>query len=482
MHIIFLLLALVMVVNIFLAIIVLFQEGREASSSWAWLLAVLCLPIFGSLLYFIFGLNPCRSGLFQWNDRKNIISQKKVRTQLAKLRSGQFHLRNQATRNSRDLIYMHLINNHALLSEDNTVELFTDGKEKFTQLFKDIEESIDHIHLQYYIIKKDQLGKKLIEVLIKKAKEGVKIRVLYDGFGSRGLNKQFFKELRDAGGEVAVFFPSIFQFINLRLNYRNHRKLVIVDGKTGYLGGFNVGNEYLGLDPKFGYWRDLHIRVQGTTVHDIQSRFILDWNQASNAHKIPYKPNYFPVPISNGDVGMQIVTSGPDSNCEHIKNGYIKMISIAKKSVLIQTPYLIPDKSLLDALLIACFSGLEVKIMIPNKPDHMGIYWATFCFIGQLLKAGAKVFIYENGFIHAKTLVVDKEISSIGSANFDVRSFKLNFEVNAFLYDEEIAQSLTKAFMEDVKVSRELTLNQYQKRPRLVRFKESIFKLLSPIL
>lgn len=470
-----------MVSNIILAIII-FREGREASSSWAWLLAVLFLPLLGSLLYLIFGLNPCRSGLFQWKDRKKIKNQKKVKIQLSELRSGQLHLRNQSTRNSRDLIYMHLINNHAVLSEDNTVKLFTDGNEKFSMLFKDIEDAIDHIHLQYYIIKKDQLGKKLIEVLIKKAKEGVKVRVLYDGFGSRGLNKQFFKVLRDAGGEVSVFFPSIFHFIHLRLNYRNHRKLVIIDGKTGYLGGFNVGNEYLGFDPKFGCWRDIHIRVQGTAVHEIQNRFILDWNQASHYQEIAYKPNYFPDPISIGDIGMQIVSSGPDSNCEHIKNGYIKMISMAKKTILIQTPYLVPDKSFLDALLIACFSGIEVKIMIPNKPDHMGIYWATYWFIGQFLKAGAKVFIYENGFIHAKTIVVDKEISSIGSANFDVRSFKLNFEVNAFLFDEGIAQILLNAFNEDVKVSRELTFTQYQNRPRLVRLKESIFRLLSPIL
>lgn len=482
MYIIFLLLGLVTVSNIFLVIIVIFRDGREASSSWAWLLTVLFLPIFGSLLFLIFGLNTCRSGLFQWKDHKKIKSQKTVSTQLAQLRTGKFHLRTQAAKKSRDLIYMHLINNSAVLSEDNSVELFTDGKEKFIQLFKDIEESIDHIHLQYYIIKKDPLGKKLMEALVKKAKEGVKVRVLYDGFGSRGLTKQFFKELRAAGGEVAVFFPFIFLFINLRLNFRNHRKLVIIDGKTGYLGGFNVGNEYLGLDSKYGYWRDTHLSIQGTAVHAIQSRFILDWNQASHNNKITYQPNYFPDPISNSDVGIQIVSSGPDSNCEHIKNGYIKMISLAKKSVLIQTPYFIPDKSLMDALLIACFSGIDVRIMIPNKPDHMGVYWATFSFIGQLLMAGAKVYIYENGFIHAKTIVVDNEIASIGSANFDVRSFKLDFEVNAFLYDEGIAQRLTNAFLADVKVSRELTIKQYQKRPQIIRFKESIFRLFSPIL
>ncbi|PLR79408.1 cardiolipin synthase [Bacillus sp. V3-13] len=482
MHITSILLGLVIILNIFFAIIVIFRERRDASSSWAWLLVLYFMPLAGFVLYLLLGQNLSHYQLFQWDDRKKIRSAKMAATQLAQLGSRQFQFRNQATRSSRDLIYMHLINNDAVLTEDNLVELFTDGQEKFNSLFKDIEDAKDHIHLQYFIIKKDELGKKLIEVLTKKAKEGVKVRVLYDELGSRGLTKRFFKELREAGGEVEVFFPSKFRLINLRLNYRNHRKLVIIDGKTGYVGGFNVANEYLGLVPKFGYWRDTHLRIQGTAVHAIQTRFILDWNQASCCHKISFLPNYFPEDISPGKVGMQIVSSGPDSEWEHIKNGLIKMITTAKKSVLIQTPYFIPDTSLLDGLRIACLSGVEVKIMIPNKPDHMFVYWATLSYIGELLKAGATVYIYDNGFIHAKTIVVDEEISSVGTANIDIRSFKLDFEVNAFIYDEGIAQRLTKAFNHDVKVSRELTLEQYQKLPLWVRFKESISRLLSPIL
>nr|WP_263328618.1 cardiolipin synthase [Neobacillus sp. Marseille-Q6967] len=473
---------LIIILNIFLAIIVTFRERREAVSSWAWLFVLFFMPIFGFILYIIFGQNLSRSNLFQWEDQKKIGIQKKLSTQLSQIRSHQFQFRNQATRNGKSLIYMNLINNDAVLTEDNSVDLLTDGIEKFNTLLKDIEGAKDHIHIQYYIIKKDQLSKKLVEILAKKAQEGVKVRVLYDEVGSRRLSKEFFSDLLKAGGEVEIFFPSKFFFFNLRLNYRNHRKLVVIDGKTGYLGGFNIGTEYLGVNQKFGYWRDTHLRIQGTAVQAIQTRFILDWNQASNHQDINYQPNYFPDNGSKGNIGIQIVTSGPDSKIEHIKNGYIKMILSAQNSILIQTPYFIPDTSFLDALRIACSSGVEVKIMIPNKHDHMFVYWATLSYVGELLKAGATVYIYDNGFIHSKTIIVDKEISSVGTANLDVRSFKLNFEVNAFLYDEGIAQRLAATFYEDLKVSREFTLEQYQNRPQWVHFKESVSRLLSPIL
>jgi len=266
------------------------------------------------------------------------------------------------------------------------------------------------------------------------------------------------------------------------MNFRNHRKMVIIDGKIGYLGGFNVGDEYLGLNSKFGYWRDTHLRIRGMAVYAMQTRFILDWNQASHHHDLSYMPNLYPENVSHGNVDIQIVTSGPDSQFEHIKNGYIKMILSAKKSIYIQTPYFIPDASLLDALRIACLTGVEVNMMIPDKPDHLFVYWATLSYIGELLKVGAKVYLYNNGFIHAKTIVVDEEISSVGTANIDFRSFKLNFEVNAFLYDAGISKKLTDIFKEDMKVSVLLTPEEYQRRSFKVRFKESISRLLSPIL
>jgi cardiolipin synthase A/B len=288
--------------------------------------------------------------------------------------------------------------------------------------------------------------------------------------------------LKKAGGYVEIFFPSKIPLVNLRINFRNHRKIVVIDGKIAYLGGFNVGDEYLGLVKKFGYWRDTHLRIEGTAVHAAQIRFILDWNQASDRNDIYYDPKYFPNITQKGKIPIQVVTSGPDSQYEHIKNGYIKMISLAKKSIYIQTPYFIPDNSILDALRIAVLSGVEVNIMIPNKPDHLFVYWATLSYIGELLEAGANVYIYDNGFIHAKMIVVDDLAASIGTANIDVRSFQLNFEVNAFIYDSQTAKRLVHIFEQDIKKSRRLTYDQYLQRPLIIRFKESISRLLSPIL
>ena len=468
--------------NLILAIIVIFLEHKDAGPTWAWLMVLFFIPILGFILYLLFGQNLTKGKLFQWEDRKKVGIEEILNEQLINFRTELFPSHNEAAKNNKGLIYMHLANNDAILTSDNSVDIFTDGKEKFDALFEDIKNAEDFIHLQYYIINNDQLGKKLIQLLTEKAKQGVKVRILYDDLGSRSLRKKAFKDLKEAGGEVEVFFPSFFPLINLRINYRNHRKLVIIDGKIGYIGGFNVGDEYLGLKEKFGYWRDTHLRITGSAVYAIQTRFILDWNQASYRHDIDYSPDLFPTFEKAGEIDMQIVSSGPDSEWDQIKYGYIKMISSAKKSIWIQTPYFIPDASLLDALRIAALTGKDVRIMIPNKPDHLFVYWATTYHIGEMLKAGAKIFIYDNGFIHSKTIIVDKQVSSVGTANIDVRSFKLNFEVNAFLYNECIAKSLTDSYQKDIEVSKEWTLEEYSKRSWFIRFKESISRLLSPIL
>ncbi|SEN34213.1 cardiolipin synthetase 2 [Mesobacillus persicus] len=482
MNITSILLGLVLVLNIIFAFVVVFGERRDASSAWAWLLVLSFIPVVGFFLYLFLGQNLSRTRLFTWEDKKKIGIEQEISCQLQEIRSGTFDYRKDSEFNARELIYLHLLGNDAPLTLDNSVEIFTDGRNKFENLLLDIQAAKHHIHLQYYIVKKDELGKRIRDSLIQKAKEGVKVRVLYDELGSRGLTKRFFDELRQVGGEVEIFFPSKFKLVNFRLNYRNHRKIVIIDGKVGYIGGFNIGDEYLGLNPHFGYWRDTHLKIQGTSVHAIQTRFILDWNQASYSHDIDYDPILFPTPELKGHVGIQIVTSGPDSEWSQIKNGYIKMISLAKKSILIQTPYFIPDASLLDTIRIACLSGVDVRIMIPNKPDHIFVYWATLSNVGELLKAGAKIYIYDNGFLHAKTVVVDDEISSVGTANIDIRSLNLNFEINAFMYDKKIAKDLSLTFENDMTNSRLLTWEQYKNRSKWIQLKESISRLLSPIL
>ncbi|MGM7636880.1 cardiolipin synthase [Bacillus sp. Hm123] len=471
-----------LLLNIVLSSVVIFLERKDASATWAWLMVLFFIPILGFILYLIFGQNLSRQRLFDWDDKKKIGIDATIKKQMEDIHLGQFDFRNPHTAENEDLVSMFLRNNDSVLTEDNDLTIYTDGREKFNALLNDMRQATDHIHLQYYILRLDNLGSEIINLLTEKAKQGVEVRILYDEMGSRGVRKQHFKELMDAGGLVEVFFPSRLPLINLRLNYRNHRKLVIIDGKVGYVGGFNVGDEYLGLDPKFGYWRDTHLRIEGTAVHSIQTRFILDWNQASANHDIDYSDHLFPHQPSDNDISMQIVTSGPDSEWEQIKSGYIKMISSAKKSIYIQSPYFIPDASLLDALRIAALCGVDVRIMIPNKPDHMFVYWATYSNVGELIKAGAKIYIYDNGFIHAKTIVVDEKLSSVGTANIDVRSFKLNFEVNAFIYNHETGKKLAQIFEDDMELSFELTEEKYQNRSTVIKFKESVSRLLSPIL
>ena len=475
-----LLLGSIMAINFALAFTIIFLERKNASSTWAWLMVLFFIPVLGFILYLIFGRSLTKEKIFRWDTKSRLGVEQAVNQQLAILEEDRLPFKQEVLKQYKDLYYMHLKHNDAIYSQNNLVDLFTDGKDKFSALIRDLENAKDHIHLLYYIVRHDQLGTKIANVLIKKAKEGVTIRLLHDDAGSRALSRSFIKRLRAANIQVESFFPPKIPKINLKINFRNHRKLAIIDGQIGYIGGFNIGDEYLGKSEKFGYWRDTHLRIQGDAVKMMQIRFILDWNQASR-HEIEYDDRYF-IGGEKGDVGVQIVSSGPDQQWEQIKYGYIKMIMSAKESVYIQTPYFIPDESLMDALRIAALSGVKIKIMIPNKPDHIFVYWATLSSIGELLNEGAEVYLYQNGFMHAKTIVVDGKLSSVGTANIDVRSFRLNFEVNAFLYDIDIAQKLVEAFEKDVLLSTQMTKSLYEKRSLGIRFKESISRLLSPIL
>lgn len=469
-----------MAINFVLAFTIIFLERKNATSTWAWLMVLFFLPVVGFLLYLIFGRKLSGQRIFTWDTKSRLGVKKEVNAQIEALKRDEFRFKQEPLNKYRDLLYLHLKNDDAIYTQDNHVDIFVDGTEKFNALIKDLEQAQDHIHIQYYIIRHDDLGTRIADVLVQKAREGVEVRFLYDDMGSRRLSRKYIKRLKEAGVQVDAFFPPKIPKINFKINFRNHRKLAIIDGKIGYIGGFNIGDEYLGKNHKFGYWRDTHLRVVGSAVRSMQTRFILDWNQASR-HDIVYEDRFYASEPA-GDVGIQIVSSGPDSDWEQIKYGYIKMISSAKDYVYIQTPYFIPDESLMDTLRIAALSGVKIKIMIPNKPDHPFVYWATLSYVGELLNNGAEIYIYQNGFLHAKTIIVDGKISSVGTANIDVRSFRLNFEVNAFLYDKEIAKKLVEAFQKDIELSTQMTKQLYQKRSIGIRFKESISRLLSPIL
>lgn len=471
-------------INIFLAFVIIFLERKDPTATLAWLLVLLLFPGVGFILYLFLSQNFSRKKLFKMKANAQRTFGDFLRTQQEGFNSGKLAIKDKSVENHRDIIKMNLFKNQAFFTQNNDVQIFTDGHKKFEELFKCIEEAKSSVHVQYYIIKYDDLGKQLISLLEKKAKEGVEVRLLYDCIGSRQLLQKHVRDLVKAGGKTGRFFSSFLRHINLKLNYRNHRKIVVIDGKIGFVGGFNVGNEYLGLKRRFGYWRDTHIKITGLAVAELQKRFFLDWHNATK-EDLNYQPKYFPLMEDKegfGDVAVQIVASGPDQTDEIIKQNYLKLINSAQESILIQTPYFIPDSSVMEALKISAASGVDVRIMIPNKPDHLFVYWATYYNVGVLLNYGVKVYTYEKGFLHAKTLVVDGTVSTVGTANFDMRSFKLNFEIIAIIYDSLKSAELKNSFEDDTKYSLQITPELYMQRGFTIRIKESISRLLSAIL
>ena len=460
------------ILNIIFIILLIFFERKDPNSTWAWLLILTLLPVIGFILYLFLGLTPRKKQVFQKKQEqdniKNMVYVDKSKS--LKIPESDFdHL-------EESIIRLGLRNRNPALVGYNQIKIYTNGTNKFADLFKDIEKAKNFIHVNYYIINDDELGNELMELLTKKAREGIEVRLLYDRMGCRNLSKHSINKLLDAGGEAIPFAPFI-----LDINYRNHRKNVIIDGQIGYLGGINVGDEYVGRSKRFGDWRDTHLRLKGESVNSMQHRFLLDWAFASGEDFLDNK-KYFPKKEVAGKSPVQIVSSGPDSREEEIKSLFLKMIYGAENSIYIQTPYFIPDPAMLEALQVAARSGVDVRVMIPDRGDHPFVYAANNSFVGQMLEAGARCYRYNRGFLHSKTICIDGRILSIGTTNMDVRSFKLNFEINAFIYDEDIAQLHDEIFRDDLKESREITVKEYDNRGWTMKVRESISRLLSPIL
>lgn len=454
------------------------MEKRDISAAWAWLFVMLLLPGIGFIIYLFFG----------WKLNQRQIFDLKAQKRLGISDMAEYQKRNPKnkpnldTNLENDLVQMFLNTDNAILTTKNDLKIFTDGHEKFNSLFEDLKKAKHHINIEYFTIYDDQLGKKLRKILVQKAREGVQVRVLYDLFGSKGSKQKFFKELIQAGGEVTPFMKSKLGYYSFRINFRNHRKIVVIDGSVGYIGGFNIGDQYLGRNKRFGNWRDTHLRLEGSVVLQLQSRFFMDWNASAKRQKVQFSLDYFPQSNVQNNIPMQIVSSGPENDVQKIKQGYIKMIMGAKHSIWIETPYFIPDDALMEALLIAIRSGIEVRIVIPQMPDHPFVYRATEYYVQQLLKAGARIYSYQNGFMHAKTIVVDNMITSVGSANWDIRSFKLNFEANAFMYDPKVAEQITATIKKDLKDARELDEEYFKQQSSWKKFRQLASRLISPIL
>lgn len=471
--------AIILLVNIALALTLVFLERRNSAVTWAWILILMFIPGLGFILYLFLGQDHRKKKRFTTKGQEDLIQAIQQKNQM--LPKHHLNFSEPNIHDIRDLILLFFRNSGSVFSKNNRITVLNNGDEKFPVLIEELKKAKHHIHMAYYIIRDDEIGRAVRDLLAQKARKGVKVRLLYDGMGCLFLGQKYFQPLIDAGGQIASFLPPFVPYINVRVNYRNHRKITVIDGKKAFTGGLNLGDEYLGKSPKYGFWRDIHLLVEGSAVDQLQLRFMMDWQFASKKN-IPTSNEYFPAKKDIGHSGVQIVSSGPDSQWASIHQGYFKMITRAEEKVYIQTPYFVPDDSLAEALKVAALGGVDVRIMIPAMPDHPFVYWASTSYIGDLLEAGAKAYIYDNGFLHSKLLITDSSVASVGSANLDIRSFAMNFEVNTFIYDTGIVQELEQFFLEDLKLCKEITLDSYKQRPLWMRLKESVSRLLSPLL
>ncbi len=523
-------LLLVILVNEIAAIYTVFREKRDIAATWAWLLVLTLIPGFGFILYAFFGRKLPHKQLAR------IKSQTQLKLKQALERQKQQFINMPKPKDQTVQIYRRTIMlfqsiDDSFLTRHNTVNIFTNGNVLFKKMFDDIAAAKKSIHIEFYTIYNDQIGNELRTLLEQKAAEGVEVRVLYDSWGSMGVWPSFYDHLREVGGYAAPFLMSRSNFFDFRINYRDHRKIIVLDGEIGYVGGFNVGDQYLGRVPKFGPWRDTHLRIVGGGVYGLQRRFIGDWNASMKKDKdkiVHYHPYFQPIRV-HGDVALQTVSSGPEAPLEKIKMGYLRLINAAQDHIWIQTPYLIPDDSILDALKVAAHSGIDVRIMIPSMPylrlinaaqdhiwiqtpylipddsildalkvaahsgidvrimipsmpDHAFVYRATQYYARELANHGVTIYYYQKGFLHAKTMMIDGRMASVGSANLDFRSFKLNFEINAFIYNQNTVDDLEQIFVNDIRECRVITPAMFAEQPRWLRVKQTVSRLLSPIL
>ena len=470
--------AYVVVVSIFLI-----SENRAPKSSFAWMLLFIVLPVLGLVIYLLVG-----------RGYKAFVRKFQVKEQDA---PSKIHGLLQDVRDQHDAALTRLTlenpiaarvatlvhsNANSRITTSNRVAVLQDAVETYPALLAAVEQATTSIHLNYYIWNGDTFGNRLLTLLAKKASEGVAVRILYDPVGSfSGLGWRYLRKARAAGIEI---FPFSALWRVQSISYRNHRKIAVIDGAVGFTGGLNIGDEHLDPPPGFARWRDTHIRVTGSVVWSMQAIFLTDWANATDEVLDPLP--LFPA-VSHEDreanLAVQICLSGPDSEYEAIRQLYFELIVSAKTQVLIQSPFFILDETLADALKLKALSGVDVQVMIsPKGPGQFLPYWAANTYASDVARAGVKVHHYTAGFLHSKTVCVDGEISSVGSANWDIRSFSINYELTAVIYDKDVSQQLVAAFQADLADCVAFDVASYNSRGRLLRFRDSLARLASPLL
>lgn len=465
---IFIVLYLILVIGL---VIMLVLDNRNPVKTMAWMVVLLFLPVIGVILYFFFGRNT---------RKERLISQKSADMLTKKSLQGfisqsSFELPSE----HYSLIQLFRTLNRALPFENNYNEVYTSGYSMVQSLIREISHAKHHIHLEFYIFEDDSIGRLVRDILIDKAQEGVEVRLLYDDVGCWHVPNRFFDQMRTAGIEVRGFLKVRFPLFTSRINYRNHRKIVIIDGKVGFIGGMNIAERYL-KPGKYGIWRDTHLMIKGRAVYGLQSNFLIDWFFVTRSLITASK--YYPSVDVCGEALIQTVTSEPVGEWKAIMQGLLLAISNAKRYFYVQTPYFLPTEPILAALQTAALSGVDVRLMIPEHADSMITHLGTLSYVDDMLSAGVKVYFYQKGFLHSKLMVSDDSLSTVGSTNMDFRSFEHNFEINSFIYDTETALLMKEIFLQDQRDSVQISYKIWMRRSSKQRAKESIVRLLSPLL
>lgn len=481
-----LILQLAYVVILVLTVVRIIYDTDHVTKTLAYLLFAIFVPFVGIGFYFLLGINYRKRKLYS----KKLVANDQLAEQLKKdlyqYSKQTFAESDASVRENKPLASLLMNDAQSPLAGGNAVKLLINGEKKFPEVIAALKKARHHIHVEYYIFLDDHTGNQILEVLLQKAKEGVTVRLIYDDFGSHGMRKKTVRHLRENGIHAFPFFTVKFWLLANRINYRNHRKIIVIDGQTAFTGGMNVSDDYDNrvTGKKKWFWRDTHVRIDGPGVHYLQYLFLCDWNFCAD-DKITPDEHFFPrrMDIDRAeDKVVQIAASGPDSSLPTILFSILTAIHRAKKEILIATPYFVPGESLLNALLISALSGIKVKLLVPGKSDSVFVNLAACSYFMELLNAGVEIYQYQKGFLHAKTMTIDDSIAIVGSANMDIRSFDLNFEVNTIIYDEEITESLRKVFADDLKDAVRIDPDAWCKRSKLRCLVEKFARLLSPLL
>lgn len=458
-------------------ITIVLLEYKHPSKTVAWLLISFCVPFIGFVMYYFLAQ--------EYTARRRVRKRwfvEQVMEHLPHLEviNDEKQLSNVQMQEQHRLFQMIEALSDSPVLGGNRSKVLTNGHDTYQAMLQALRGAKHHIHIEFYILRDDVVGSMFQKLLIEKAKQGVKIRIIVDGVGSLELKKRYIRELEQAGIEFYWFLPVWLAFFRRRLNYRNHRKIIIVDGRIGFLGGINIGEEYIGRNEKTGFWRDTHLQIEGNAVYNLQAVFLHDWALASSQRLHDWE--LFPVQEDLGTEEIKLVSSGPDTSWDAIQELYFGALNNAKERVWIVTPYFIPDPSIQLALKVAAVSGIDVRIIIPEKSDSRIVDWASRSYLEELLQSGVRFYSYQKGFIHSKTIVMDRALACVGTANMDMRSFFSNFELNAVLFDEAAIDRVEEDFILDFNDSVPIHYEQFIKRSRWQKMMEALSRLLSPLL